>query len=490
MALEDRIKAALEKRAERGTLRRLTTFSNGAGSSQPGTEQSPSEEARSSQSGSSDKGKGRWIDASSNDYLSLASSKSHKAAYLRRLQDWAAAHPDDPLMGSSGSRLLDGNSKLAEQVERTAAEHFGAPDALLFNTGFAANAALLSTLPQQGDIVIYDELIHASMHDGIRRSRAHSLAFAHCDVAQLQRALEQSRSYWEGGSGGNVFIAVESVYSMDGDMCPLHEIVKVAQSFVPRSQLCIVVDEAHGVGVYGPQGRGCTSALGLEADVDIRLVTFGKALGASGAAVLCSNLVKQFLINYARSLVSTSLSSFLKSCAYLALFLKIYSTALPPTALLSVLNSIEFLRGSDFESTRTASLQNARQLRDQLTSRGLRHVSLVPECPITLSTCSTSSPMHESLFLPSPIVPLLTPHPKQLAAFLQERGRIIARGITYPTVPKGQDRVRVCIHTSNTPEEIHLLADLVAQWDALQSSSGAFEQSSHPGHAIVAAAKL
>jgi 8-amino-7-oxononanoate synthase len=224
------------------------------------------------------------IDFSSNDFLSLSSNKKLKASYLQELDT-----ADLPL-GSGGSRLLDGNSTYAETLERDIATFHAARAGLLFNSGFDANAGFFACVPQPGDVVVYDALIHASVHDGMRLSRAAStIPFDHNCLVGLRRRLTALLEQEEHDLGkrlrqgkAHVFVAVEAVYSMDGDITPLRGIVDAVEKVLPKGCGYVVVDEAHATGVLGPQGKGLVSALGLESKVFARLHTFGKALGCNG----------------------------------------------------------------------------------------------------------------------------------------------------------------------------------------------------------------
>ena len=222
-----------------------------------------------------------YADYASNDYLALARSPALRAHFLARL----AAAP--AILGSGGSRLLVNGAPHAA-LEARLAGFFRAPAALLFNSGFDANAGFFACVPQRGDAVVHDEHIHASVHDGMRAGRAAHVAFAHNDVGALRgvlrRLLAERPALREGR--GSVFIAVETVYSMDGTIAPLREIVALAEELLPRGNAHVVVDEAHATGIYGPQGRGVVAMLGLEDKVLARLHTFGKALAASGGARL------------------------------------------------------------------------------------------------------------------------------------------------------------------------------------------------------------
>lgn len=220
------------------------------------------------------------VDFSSNDFLSLSTSSEVKAAYLAELEN----SPNFRL-GSGGSRLLDGNSVCAEELERDIAAFHGAPAALLFNSGFDANAGFFACVPQAGDIILYDEFIHASVHEGMRLSRAGScVSFVHNSVADLRSKLSDILQRDAGVYAGkkNVFVAVESLYSMDGDLGPIAGVVRLMEKMLPFGNGHIIVDEAHSNGIYGKQGRGIVSSLGLEDKIFARLHTFGKGIGCNG----------------------------------------------------------------------------------------------------------------------------------------------------------------------------------------------------------------
>ena len=214
------------------------------------------------------------VDFSSNDFLSLATNPDFRDDYLSALNN------HDTTIGSTGSRLLDGNSEYAESLEKEIASFHGAEAGLLTNSGFDANVSIFAFLPQAGDVIVYDELIHASVHDGMRQCRAsNQIAFKHNDVQDLSRILKACAG---GNPNRNVFIAVETVYSMEGDLAPLTEIVDIIDSVFPHNNAHLIVDEAHATGIYGLSGSGRVCELGLETRVPIRLHTFGKALACNG----------------------------------------------------------------------------------------------------------------------------------------------------------------------------------------------------------------
>lgn len=228
------------------------------------------------------------IDFSSNDFLSLSTSAELRAAYFEELLN-AKEFP----LGSGGSRLLDGNSRYAETLEHDIAAFHGAPAALLFNSGFDANTGFFSCVPQRGDVILYDEYIHASVHEGMRLSRASIMQkFAHNSVCDFESVLNAivSRNPAVPTGQHQVMVAVESVYSMDGDVAPLQQILEVLRRLLPRGNGHLIVDEAHSTGVFGSKGRGIVCQLGLENQVLARLHTFGKALTSTGGKLRASLL--------------------------------------------------------------------------------------------------------------------------------------------------------------------------------------------------------
>ena len=228
------------------------------------------------------------IDFTSNDYLGLAES-----AELRHAAADAVARGVP--VGAGGSRLLRGNHPEHEALETEAAAHFGAETALYFGGGYVANLAIFSTLPQTGDLIVHDELIHASVHEGLRRSRAEFAGVPHNDVDAFDAAIVRWR---KAGGKGRPWLSVESLYSMDGDSPNLVELLAVAD----RHEAMVVIDEAHATGVLGPQGRGLAAAFEGRENV-ITLHTCGKALGTAGGFILAPRIVRDFLVNRARPFI-------------------------------------------------------------------------------------------------------------------------------------------------------------------------------------------
>ncbi|KAI0749781.1 PLP-dependent transferase [Daedaleopsis nitida] len=379
------------------------------------------------------------VDFATNDYLSLSLSPALRSRFLQKLQ--SAPH----VLGSGGSRLLV-NGHAHASFEARLAAFFSAPAALLFNSGFDANVGLFASVPQPGDVVVYDEHIHASVHDGIRASRAAArVAFAHNSVDALRRTLRDLAAAHPALRTGasSVFVAVETLYSMDGTVAPLVPIVEAVEEAFPRGNGYVIVDEAHATGVYGAQGRGLVAACGLEDRVFARLHTFGKALAGTGAVLLTTPLVRDYLLNYARSLI--------------------YTTSLSYANIIAADCAFDLLEQGEADKL-------AKQLLDlsaYFLSSLRRHLSLQRIPPSLLSLpahlSNTHTRGHDSPAPDTPIIPVLTPHPRPLSAHLRFRG-LNARPITWPTVPKGADRIRVCLHARNTRQDVDRLVDGMVEW--------------------------
>lgn len=242
----------------------------------------------------------RGLDFTSNDYLGLAESGELRAAITDAL---ARGVP----VGAGGSRLLRGNHVEHETLEAEAAAFFGAETALYFGGGFQANSTLFATLPQRGDLIVHDELIHASAHEGLRLSKADRISVRHNDLNMLEGAI---RGFRAKSGASQVWIAVESLYSMDGDTAPLAGLIGLAD----KHDAILLIDEAHATGVFGPQGRGLGAEFEGRANV-ISLHTCGKALGCSGALVLAPKPFRDFLINRARAFIYATAPSPLMASA-------------------------------------------------------------------------------------------------------------------------------------------------------------------------------
>ena len=232
------------------------------------------------------------VDFSSNDFLSLSTSSAYRKRLLEHLQQAPPSYP----FASGGSRLLDGNSTYAEELENFIAEFHGAPKGLLFNSGFDANVGVMSCIPQPGDLIVYDELIHASAREGMRLSRAGKrVQFSHSSPESFEEVLRseiESDPLIQNGTR-NVFVAVESIYSMDGDIAPIQEFVQIVDRLLTGGNGYFIVDEAHATGAFGPRGAGVIQDLGLEDRMFIRVHTFGKALASHGGKILLLMLLKR-----------------------------------------------------------------------------------------------------------------------------------------------------------------------------------------------------
>jgi 8-amino-7-oxononanoate synthase len=342
------------------------------------------------------------IDFYSNDYLGFARD--------RQLQDSIKNEIDSKEKfsnGSTGSRLLSGNSEYIESLEKSIADFHNAESALIFNSGFDANYGLISSLPYRGQTIFYDELVHASIHDGIRNSKANAVSFAHNSFVDLEAKLA--------AHSGLKYVVVESVYSMDGDFAPLVEISKTCE----RYDAGLIVDEAHATGIFGQDGRGRVCELKLQDKCLARIHTFSKALGAHGAAILSSPDLKNFLINYCRPFI--------------------FSTALPYHSLIAINCGYNYLLKSE---RKRAHLNKLIALFQKSVVDSNSHKLLKSHSPI------------QSVFIQG------NTNVKEFANRLVQQGFDV-RPILYPTVPKGKERIRICIHSFNTEEEVAKLAGVV-----------------------------
>ena len=341
----------------------------------------------------------RGIDFSSNDYIAMSS-----APRLARAVEEAIAR-GVPL-GSGGSRLLRGNDPEHEALEADAAAFFGSEAALFFSAGYAANVALLSTLPQRGDLIVYDDLVHASMHEGLRLTRASTVAAPHNDAQGFDDAV---RTWRAAGNTGRVWLAFESLYSMDGDKAPIADLVAVAE----RHEAVMLIDEAHATGVFGRDGRGLADGLDGREDT-IVLRTCGKALGCEGALVCGPRVVRDFLVNRGRPFI--------------------FSTAPSPLVAAAVREALRMLADEP---------QRRESLRALVTHAEHR---LVPLGAASGGTQILPLVLHEDA------------RTMRVAAALQEAGFDV-RGIRPPTVPQGTSRLRISLTLNATPADVDALAD-------------------------------
>lgn len=354
--MEDKLNKKLEDRIEKGTLRSLSSFQG-------------------------------MIDFLSNDYLGFGKERVDFSGNL----------------GSTGSRLIAGNDNDKEFIEEELARFFGFEAGLIFNSGYDANLGIFSSIPQKGEIVIYDELIHASVRDGLRLSLAKSYSFRHNDVSHLKQLLEKSK-------GVKIYVAVESLYSMNGDKSPL----KALSALCEQYDASLIVDEAHAAGVYGIDGKGLCYG---NVQPSIQLVTFGKAYGGHGAIVLCSELIRKFLINYARSFI--------------------YTTALSTDLVRHIAKRVM----NDNVSVRQIKLrQNIALFRNELK---LEHLESDVDSPIQIIQFDKETELRsiETKILGN---------------------NIAVKAIYPPTVPNGSACLRICLHSFNTEAEIRKLVRVIS----------------------------
>ncbi len=334
------------------------------------------------------------VDFASNDYLGLAASGQLAQAASEAIRQGLP-------VGSGGSRLLRGNHPEHELLESDATAHFGSESALYFSSGFAANGALMAALPQRGDLVIYDELVHASAHDGMRLGRAEFVPVRHNDPQAFELAITSWRS---SGGTGRIWIAVETLYSMDGDRAPLDDLAAIAE----RHEAILLLDEAHATGVFGPSGRGLAAHLEGAPNV-ITLRTCGKALGCEGALVCGPEVVREFLINRARGFIfSTAPSPLMAACTRAALKL-----------------------------TADDSLRDALRARITAAEQALGFSTGSQIMPVVLGDEARTM---------------------AVAAKLQQAGFDV-RGIRPPTVPEGSSRLRLSLTLNASQNDIEALGE-------------------------------
>lgn len=338
-------------------------------------------------------------DFSSNDYLGF----SKQGLIQRRL----AEQRQITEAGSTGSRLISGQTEFVAELENKIAKFHNAEEALIFNSGYDANSGLLSSIAGKHDLILYDELIHASIHDGIRLGLAKHFKIRHNDLEHLKRMLERNKDVT-----GSVYVVVESVYSMDGDCAPLKEIVNLCDN----KKVFLIVDEAHAIGVFGNSGKGLCNETGIEENCFARVYTYGKALGCHGAAVVGSKVLKDFLINYARSFI--------------------YTTALPLHSLHMISAAYDLLQETD---TINKLHENIAFFNELVKSKpGFIKSDSAIHCCIYPSNEKVSAAEKEF-----------------------EKNGFFVKGIRSPTVKPGTERVRICLHAFNTNEEIRKLSELI-----------------------------
>ncbi|GIM58811.1 aminotransferase class I/II-fold pyridoxal phosphate-dependent enzyme [Capnocytophaga canimorsus] len=344
------------------------------------------------------------VDFYSNDYLGFASSIEIKQLTQEILSKYPLQH------GATGSRLISGHTPLHEIAENTISEFCHSHSCLLFNSGYDANVGVFSSIPKRGDIILFDEYIHASIRDGISLSLAQAYKFKHNNLEDLERLLQRYTNL-----SNSIFIATESVFSMDGDSPNLEKMVLLAEKY----NAFLIVDEAHALGVLGKNGCGLVQHLGLENRVFVRIMTYGKALGGHGAGVLSSNEVKQYLVNFARSFI--------------------YTTAMPP-------HSVAHILAGHQELSRT---QNGKLLQKNIVF----FLKKVEELGLNSKFIPSKSAIQSIILSGNDFVKLISEE-------IQKEGFGVIP-ILSPTVAKGQERLRICLHSFNTFSEIENLCNIL-----------------------------
>lgn len=339
------------------------------------------------------------IDFSSNDYLGLVRSTKLAESFFQEWEMHLSLHNG---LGSTGSRLLTGNSLYAQELEDKIAKFHGYEAGLLFGCGYMANVGLLSAITNKESAIFFDAAVHASTRDGISLSRAKAFPFGHNDLKHLENRLKAISSQ------GQRFICIESIYSTDGSMAPLIEISQLAKKYDAQ----LIVDEAHAVGVCGPKGRGLIAEHNLTDHVFAQITTFGKALGTYGAIVLGSHVLKQALINFATSYI--------------------YTTALPFQILAAIKCSYDLFPEMDLERQHLQKLTQC--FRGSYSSSSMTHIQAI------------SIEGNEAV--------------KRVAQIISEQGYDV-RPLLSPTVQRGHEVLRICLHSYNTEKELSQLLSII-----------------------------
>ena len=350
------------------------------------------------------------IDFASNDYIGFAKSETifnETHSYLienKIIQN-----------GATGSRLLSGNHKIYQEAENYIAKFHQSESALIFNSGYDANVGFFGAVPQRNDIILFDELSHASIRDGIQLSNAKSYKFQHNDFEDLERLILKLST--DNQQPTTIFIVTESVFSMDGDTPNLEELVQISNKY----NCNLVVDEAHALGVFSVCGEGLVQMLGLQDAVFARIVTFGKGLGCHGAAIIGCNELKKYLVNFARSFI--------------------YTTGLSPHSVATILVAYQHL---EIEKKASEQLRNTIiHFNQEKNILGLKPMFVRSKSAI------------QSAIIPG------NQNVKSIANQLQEKGFDV-KAILSPTVPEGQERLRFCLHSYNSKGEISEVLGLLS----------------------------
>lgn len=349
-----------------------------------------------------------WVDFSSNDYLGFAKNESifnqaHQYLIENNLK----------INGATGSRLLTGNHTLYQETETFIAQFHQAESALIFNSGYDANVGFFSAVPQRNDVILFDEYVHASIRDGIKMSFAKSYKFEHNDLNDLETLIQKNKS-----TENEIYIVTESVFSMDGDSPDIEKLVAISQ----KNNCLLVIDEAHALGVFGKNGCGLIQESGFQNEIFARIMTFGKGLGCHGAAILGSKELNNYLVNFAKSFI--------------------YTTGLSPHSVATILVAYQQLEKE------TKTIQKLREnivfFNQQKTLYNLKPLFVRNKSAIQ----SAIIPGNEKV--------------KTIANYLQQNGFDV-KAILSPTVPEGQERLRFCIHSYNSEQEIQSVLELLSE---------------------------
>jgi 8-amino-7-oxononanoate synthase len=353
------------------------------------------------------------VDFSSNDYLGIAKSEAvFNASHQYLIEN------DLLINGATGSRLLSGNHTLYDKLEKELCEFHNTEASIVFNSGYDANVGFFSSVPQRGDIILYDEFAHASIRDGIKMSDAKSYKFKHNNIEDLQKLLARHAELVSEFQQ-EVFVVTESVFSMDGDA---PDIVAFS-ALVKKYEAYLVVDEAHAVGVVGDQGKGVIQNLKKEDAVFARIITFGKALGCHGAAILGDKKLKEYLVNFSRSFM--------------------YTTGLSPHAVSTIHSAYDYLKSSNGIQEMDILRENIHFFKKEIQRLRLQDFFIASNSSIHCCIISGNEKV------------------KSIALELQEKGFDV-KPILSPTVPKEEERLRFCLHSYNSKEEIKKVLEMLA----------------------------
>ncbi|MEM0542330.1 pyridoxal phosphate-dependent aminotransferase family protein [Flavobacterium sp. j3] len=353
------------------------------------------------------------IDFASNDYLGFAHSETIFNATHQYLLD-----NNIKINGATGSRLLSGNHSLYHTTETFIANFHQSETALIFNSGYDANVGFFGSVPQRNDVILYDELCHASIRDGIQMSHAKSFKFQHNDLEELEKLIIKfQQPETRNAQPETIFIVTESVFSMDGDCPNFEELVALSEKY----KTYLVVDEAHALGVFGERGEGVVQSLGFQDKVFARIMTFGKGLGCHGAAILGSSELNSYLVNFARSFI--------------------YTTGLSPHSVATILVAYKQLEVE--QNALNALKNNITHFNQEKNRLGLKPLFVYSKSAIQCAII----PGNESV--------------KNIAKQLQEKGFDV-KPILSPTVPEGQERLRFCLHSYNSETEITEVLQLLS----------------------------